>query len=324
MVAARCSGGSVSLESVLASHMPDLARRWRTGELPAAVYAAAYFLVFQIAARDRRFASRKNRKDAKPDAVACLAELAQSDGAALRQCLPGYLERYQFLGVSPNVQTTLVAWLRGHWFLALSERIPSPLEVLRMQAEGTRPVTVLADYPRLLRPVLGKANGFAFLVHDLEHAYRFFHVPRLRAGQIGIFRGLLRAVDAGVFESYGEDPVFAQQLDYLVSDMNTHVIHSLRFLAATLIECRLRREGKQAQDALSPSSEAELVAWMDHLGGLWEFGARARSALCQLIAGGFTEADARCVEAELLNVGEGASRGWQDSSGFRPHCRSDA
>jgi hypothetical protein len=291
---------AVNLDSALSVRLPELAARWRAGDLSAAAYASGYFLLWQIALHGRRFASRKSKADPKPDAATWLAILDASADGALDAALTKCFERHHFLGVIPNVPAAFLAWLRGEWPLILTERIPSPDEVLAMQAAGTRPVTVIADYARALRPVLTKANGFAFLVHDLEHAYKFFHDPRLHWGQRRFFTLLLDAYGQGVFEPYRSDRVFADRFDYLMSDMNTHVVHSLRFLGAVLIECLLRREGKSPRDELSPRAEAEIAELMRGLGRLWAFPAAAGEALLRLVEGGFGDADAALVEQAVL------------------------
>jgi hypothetical protein len=293
----------VNLDSALSTRLPELAARRRAGKLSAAAYASAYFLLWQIAAHGQRFASRRSRAAPKPDAAAWLAILEASAGEAMDTALMECFERHHFQGVIPNVPAALLAWLRGEWPLTLTGRIPSPREVLGMQAAGTRPVTVIADYARALRPVLTKSNGFAFLVHDLEHAYKFFHDPRLHRGQRRFFTLLLDAHGQGVFEPYRSDRMFADRFDYLMSDMNTHVIHSLRFLGAVLIECLLRREGKSPRDELSPRAAAELVELMRGLGRLWAFPCVAGEALLRLVEGGFGEADAALIEQAVLSSG---------------------
>jgi hypothetical protein len=299
----------VNSDEILSIRLPRLAERRRGGALDDAAYAAAYFLVWQIAVHGRRFASRKFKSDARPDPAAWLSELDGSEGEALRASLVRWFERYHFLGVIPNVPAAFLGWLRGQWPLSLTARIPSPEEVLRMQVAGTRPVTVVADYPRALRPVLAKADGFAFLVHDLEHAYKFFHDPRLHRGQRTFFRLLLGTVEAGLFEPYRADPEFARQFDYLISDMNTHPVHSLRYLSAVLIECALRREGRGPKEMLSPRGEAEMAGLLRELGSRWGFPDAALAALLRLLDGGFGEADGAAIEQALLPGGAEPAQG---------------
>lgn len=290
----------MTINETLSDRLSRLAARRSSGELDDVLYAAGYFLAWQAALHGRRFASRKSKAAPRPDFEAWLAELDSGSGEALRAKFISWFEHYQFLGVIPAVPAAFLAWLRRVWPLRLMVRVPSPLEVLRMQAEGARPVTVLPEYPRACRPILGKANGFAFMVHDLEHGYKFFHDPELHAAQRRFFGLLLGAMEEGLFNPYRSDSVFAEQLDYLISDMNTHPVHGLRYLCAVLIECLLRRQNKDAKAALSAAGESELLSRLDSLGSFWEFPATASAALTRLATGGFGEADAT-VLAEAVS-----------------------
>ena len=239
----------------LLTRLPVLAARWRSGEYAAAVFAALYFLHWQIVSHGRSFAARKCKSDPRPDVAAWLATMETAKGEGLREHLLGWLGHYQFRGVTENVPMTLAQWLRGVWPLILREDIPKPLEVLRMQARGCRAVTVLTEYPRLRRPVLSKSDAFAFFLHDLEHAYKFFHSPPLRDSQCEFFAMLEDALDCGVFAPYFGDAGFTGKFHYLMSDMNTHPEHSRQYLRAILVEFYLRREQKGHKQPLSPAAE---------------------------------------------------------------------
>lgn len=244
-----------------------LASAWRGGEIGDAAYAALYFLHSQVLHHGKRFASRKFKQDPRPDAALWLDELERLSGDDLQARLLYYFERYGFLGVIPNVTAALRAWLCGRWPLRLCEYIPGPAEVLRMQARATRPVTVLAEFPRFLQPVLKKPNAHAFMIHDLEHAYKFFSDPDLHEGQKRFFSQVLSSIEGGIFDDYMRDIVFADQFDYLISDMNTHAMHSLQFLRAILLDYHLRDQGKQAWEILSGEARAEIDAVMRWFGG---------------------------------------------------------
>ena len=291
----------------LSFRLPQLAARWRAGALDDAAYAAAYFLVWQIAAHGRRFASRNSKSAVRPDAAAWLAELDASSGEPLRAALMDWFARYHFLGIIPNVPAALLGWLRDGWPLDLMVAIPSPAVVLRMQAGGRRPVTLVEDYQRANLPVLTKADCFAFLVHDLEHAYKFCHDPAMHQAQVRFFGLLAEAAEAGLFRAYCADGVFADQFDYVCSDMNTHPVHSLRYLVAVLIECLLRREGKGMREALSPDGEAEVAGLIETLGSRWGFPGSARAALLSLFRGQFSAADGERIERAILAM-EGVAR----------------
>lgn len=240
------------------SVLTDAATRWRAGDLRAPEFAALYFLHWQIVLHGDQFASRKRKSDARPDRHEWLATLNRATAAERPLRLLDYLERYQFRGIIDNVPAALCAWLRGSWALVLREDIPAAIDVLRAQASGARPVTAITTYPRLLHPVLTKANAFAFFVHDLEHAYKFFHSPALYDGQRDFFQNLLAAIEQNVFVPYFSELTFAQKFDYLMSDMNTHPEHSRMYLRAILIEFHLRRENKLPTAALSPEAAQQM------------------------------------------------------------------
>lgn len=232
--------------------------RWRAGEIGDAAYAGLYFLHWQAGSFGPRFASRRRRADPRPDPLAWFADTAALDAQDAANYLQAYFERYQFFGVVNNVPLALAAWLKGEWPLALCGHIPSPAEVLAMQVAGTRPVTVLSAWPRMLAPVLTKANAFAFMVHDLEHAWKFYHDPAMHRQQREFFRVLLAFLDAGRFDGYLADPVFAAKFDYVSSDMNTHSFHAALYLRAILLEFHLRREGLRFQYELSARAQDEV------------------------------------------------------------------
>lgn len=230
--------------------------RWRAGNLEAAAFASLYFLHWQMATHGEAFASRKRKSDPRP--TAWTAALETTDGPALRQHLLDYLERYQFRGVTANVPVALSQWLRGAWRLELREDVPSPRDVLRAQARGTRQITAISASPRRFEPVLDKPNAFAFFLHDVEHAYKFFYSPALYNGQRAFFAALEAALERGVFAPYVDDPTFVEKFHYLMSDMNTHPQHGRQYLRAILIELYLRRDGKPITAPLWAAAQQEI------------------------------------------------------------------
>jgi hypothetical protein len=238
--------------------LSELARRYQNGDFTPPVYAARFVLHWQMLQHGARLAQRRSRRYPKPDGTAWLTELdtlAPPDAAAF---LTHMLERHDLRGVSRRVNVALAAWLRGAWELRLCERVPQTREVLRMQIDGTRPVTVIAEYPRLLEPIDDKANAFAFVCHDLEHAWQFFHDGERHIAQRRFAQELEGAIERGVFAPYADDPEFARKFDYLAADMNTHIAHSLQYLRAILLDFHLRAEAKASTDRLAPESRERL------------------------------------------------------------------
>jgi hypothetical protein len=229
------------------------ATRWREGDIEPAVFAAFYFFHWQMATHRDAFASRRRKSDQRP--MVWTTTLATMDGRALREQLLDCLDRYQFRGVIANVPVALGQWLRGVWRMELREDMPSPREVLRAQARGTRQITAITASPRLFEPVLNKRDAFAFFLHDVEHAFKFFYSPALYAGQWAFFAALEAALDRGVFTPYFDDPAFVEKFHYLIGDMNTHPQHGWQYLRAILIEFHLRAEGKASTAPLSMRAE---------------------------------------------------------------------
>ncbi len=260
--------------------IPTLGAAYRAGELPAPVLAARCFLYWQAALHGERLALRRSRRDPRPDVSTCLA--AGTDAAGLADTLT----RYDFRGVRRRAVVALGAWLRAQWPLTLCATVPDSDAVLRMQAGGTRPVTVVTEDARLRQPLLDKPNAFAFLLHDLEHAWQFFRDPGAHRVQRRFAQRLLAAIEQGRFRRYRDDAMFAAKFDYLAADMNTHVVHSLQYLRAILIEFYLRRERAAPAAELSPRARAELHALWHTLGTDWELDAPARGALEMLHACG--------------------------------------
>ncbi len=246
----------------LLTQLPNLAALWRVKEFDAAMFAAMYFFLWQIARHGPQFAARKHKIGPRPNVQEWLAVLETEKGEILRTRLLEGFERYQFRGVIANIPSAMAQWLRGAWPLSVCEEIPSPRDVLRCQARGTRMVTVLTDYPRLHEPVLNKPDAFAFFLHDLEHAYKFFYSPPLYAGQCIFFAGLNAALDRGVFVPYFDDAEFVNKFHYLISDMNTHPHHSQQYLRAILIEFYLRREQRVLTEPLTAAAERAIVEVM--------------------------------------------------------------
>jgi hypothetical protein len=248
-------GGTI--DTTLLARLPELAVAYRAGTLAAAEYATYYILYWQYARFGDRLALRRARNDPKPS-FAWLVPASSDIPTVRADYLIDFLQRHDLREVRRRVCAALIGWLTQQWPVTLLERIPSTMEVVALQARGSRPVTLITDYPRLLQPVLDKADGFAFAVHDLEHAWQFFRDPASRAAQTDFAARLHAAILAGAFAPYAADSVFMRKFEYLAADMNTHTEHSVQYLRAILIEHHLRIEGKPASAELTPTSRARI------------------------------------------------------------------
>lgn len=287
-------------EDTLADDLASMAERWRAGELGDAAYASAYFLLWQMDRHGRCFASRTSRDIPRAESARWRASLLRAANSELNTTLAGWFCRYRFFRIIPAAPAALHGWLWRGWPLTLMTHIPTPREVLSLQARGVRPVTLIEDFSRAAQPVLSKASGFDFLVHDLEHAFKFCHDPIQYHAQRGFFSLLAQTVAAGGFGAYLADARFAEKFAYLISDMNTHPVHGLRFLHAVLIECLSRREAKAPEEPLSPAARNEITVLLGGLAEQWRLSRDGRRAMIRLGEGRFNDTEARHLEHALL------------------------
>lgn len=107
------------------------------------------------------------------------------------------------------------------------------------------------------------------------------------------------ALEGGCVAECLADPEFSARFDDLVSDMNTHVVHSLQYLRAILIERALRVEGKAPNERMSAGGWDSIAALLAALGECRRFGPAARIALGRLLDGRPSGADAWAIERAL-------------------------
>lgn len=155
----------------------------------------------------------------------------------------------------------LVAWARGERRVDLLFRVPSPREVLALQASGRRCVSLLSDDAQ----AAPHADGLAFAVHDLCHLEKFSD-PEHYEGQIG-FSAL---VDAAMGDprwsrlEEGLDVVWAAERDHVIADMNGSPVFLLLALKSKLkiaTRRRLSRERGEERAAFGPMDAEERRAW---------------------------------------------------------------
>jgi hypothetical protein len=127
------------------------------------------------------------------------------------------------------VSEALVAWARGRRRVTVLSCLPSPPEVLAMQAGGRRCVSLLADADVPAGPIAGLprregaygSGGLAFAVHDLCHLEKFF-APAHHLEQVGFFAALSGALadPAWAALEQGFDAIFRHDRDHVLADMN--------------------------------------------------------------------------------------------------------
>jgi hypothetical protein len=169
----------------------------------------------------------------------------------------------RFTGIKKNIENfvnqSLVQWALQRRPFVLLKDIPTPLQVLRMQARGQRVATAFLSCEELSSQHVAKLHymeghqnhskdAFEFFLHDLKHMENFVD-PNTAEEQVGFFHCLLtmssrdditpkrylrnllsehtlRAVTPSLLETSQTDEIFKRrfqqlwnELEYLISDM---------------------------------------------------------------------------------------------------------
>ena len=133
--------------------------------------------------------------------------------------------------------------------------IPTPLEMLTAQCEGRRYVTLMTAAEDQSRRFGRHDGALEFLLHDLEHAHKYFGDAELARAQRRFFQ-LLHA-RLPLWPAFDDE--FQSSLDYLASDMNSHPLHMLKYLKAIWLNA-FKRSG-QALEAYEDFCREQFVAW---------------------------------------------------------------
>lgn len=168
------------------------------------------------------------------------------------------LEHYNLKGVREDSHLGLLNWLQGRYPLELRHDIPSPRQMLEAQCAGRRFVTLLNKTEQQFEPIGRHAGAYEFLLHDLEHAHKFFGGEF--HGQVRFFNLLKLALDKGALKEFEGDPVFVTALEYLMADMNSHPVHMLKYLKAILLEA-LQRSDRDHDSLLRMKCRRIFALW---------------------------------------------------------------
>lgn len=151
-------------------------------------------------------------------------------------------------GMPGFVLPTLACWLEGGLRVHLVESVVTPAEMLAAQAQGFRYVT-LPILQALAGDMLGERDALEFLLHDLAHADTFFRAEYDPVGQQQFFSRLQQDIPH-LQPMAKEDEKFREQLEYLMSDMNSHPQHLRQYLRAVILDFGGRNNLAQAEALL--------------------------------------------------------------------------
>ncbi len=125
--------------------------------------------------------------------------------------------------------------------------IPTPRELLKMQSEGMRCVTLLRSKNWYAHTFDHRRNLRDFVIHDLEHIWQMFAHPTMTKQQIQFSKKLHEMTENGQFDFLINDPQHVAEFNYIISDMNTHPAHMYATLKSLIL-----RQKIQSQEILTP------------------------------------------------------------------------
>jgi hypothetical protein len=134
--------------------------------------------------------------------------------------------------------------------LNIITKIPSSFEMLEIQTKGGRYITIDFLAAKSGNLIEKKRDSFEFVLHDLEHAYCFFHPSFDTVLQIEFYKKIFHNYHM-YEEMIKEDELFKRDLEYCISDMNSHPEHLISYLRATLINYFLRKGNKKDNERLT-------------------------------------------------------------------------
>jgi hypothetical protein len=185
--------------------------------------------------------------------------------------IPAILKIFSQLSVRSvplPVNHALVRWFSGTYPLTLTTGVPTPEEILRMQCESKRCVTMVVEPDQLRRHILNQRDPLGFLLHDLVHADKFYRNTAMMDGQVGFSRFVYKIYRSGLFDELMlTDAAFKKEIEYVMSDMNSFCVHLLKCLKAVCLGAFLRREDQAPNEKLSPSGAQ---AFTDFYRGLFD------------------------------------------------------
>lgn len=112
---------------------------------------------------------------------------------------------------------------------------PTPFELLHLQSQGKRVITFDSNFETWPTLLYGKRDVLSFVLHDLIHAHHFFSDLESQKRQVGFYRNILKIKNDPDFKKlYSSDSNFAEQFNYIISDMNAHPVHLFQTLKASV------------------------------------------------------------------------------------------
>ena len=214
-----------------------------TSELSSFEFCTLYILLFLRIRHPKNWLQKKTQFTASSnekkllDIIPLEFDLTEWEKSKLQDISAVDLFRYFNLkGIPLAVNRTMINWAEGAWNIALLTHIPSPRELLRMQVQNTRCITVTVKHDEIDQLVLSSRDPLSFVLHDLHHADQFFSNDLSLKGQLGFYKLVDTIYDRSELkQTLKSDSQFKSEFDYVVSDMNAYVIHLFKCFKSAFI-----------------------------------------------------------------------------------------
>ncbi len=217
-------------------------------KISAATLTAIYILIFLVSWKEKKFLNGKRDCAAETllNASPTLAELNLNNVTAAVNALPviEIFAHFRLRGIMERAQRALIKWQAGAYPIELFFHAPSAGELLVLQAQGRRVVTLFVGRHELVQKQHGR-DPMTFVLHDLEHADEFFSDPKLFCEQKEFYRDVKSKLDAGVYEEALKDETFKSEFEYVIADMNSHPDHlkaTLEFLVRDFSSRQIKKK----------------------------------------------------------------------------------
>lgn len=147
---------------------------------------------------------------------------------------------YDFLSVAkikplPEAALSgLFHYFAGDYNLEILNYEPTPRQVLDFQIQNKRILT-FDDQPKTwIHKKYGERDTLSFILHDLIHAEHFLSDPEKRLSQIGFYKWIALILKKKHLDEVLLNTEFNKDFSYLISDMNSHLIHLLKTFRALI------------------------------------------------------------------------------------------
>jgi hypothetical protein len=147
-----------------------------------------------------------------------------------------FISHIQIKSIPEAALSGLFHFFKNDYDLVVLDYEPQPIEVLQLQIQNKRVLTFEKNSRLWPDTKYGERDVLSFLLHDLIHAEHFFSDPQKRDGQLCFYFFIEKVLAQNILNPLLLNSEFSKKFSYLISDMNSHVLHLLMTLKAIIDE----------------------------------------------------------------------------------------